>query len=137
MNIWMKFKKESPFGTKEQDLENVTEIHFNFKSTPWENRIAFESDVEGSGCVYDLKDIDEFEACDNVITKKEDLLNVRNEIIDSIDDVNDYLEDDEGISCVDISCMKKSVLKRLENALDIMNEILDSLGINEDYVFDR
>jgi hypothetical protein len=134
MKVWMKFKEDA-FDGAEQELEHVTEIHFNFEGV-WKNRIAFESDIECSGCVYDLSEIDEFEALDDIVVMKPDLLNIRNEIIDSIDDINDYLRDDENISCLDIGCMKESVLRRLENALGIMNEFLDSLGINEDYESD-
>lgn len=51
------------------------------------------------------------------------LFKVRDEIIDCVDDVNDYLIDATGQD------MNKSVLKRLKNALDIINEIRKDLDI--------
>ena len=42
-------------------IENVTEIHFCYPSTLGK-RIAFESDVEGTGCTYSVEDVIEFEA---------------------------------------------------------------------------
>lgn len=42
-------------------LENITEIHYQYPSVVG-LRIAFESDIEGTGYVYDVEDILEFEA---------------------------------------------------------------------------
>ena len=42
-------------------LENITEIHYRYESAI-ANRIAFESDVEGTGMTMALEDIFEFEA---------------------------------------------------------------------------
>lgn len=39
-------------------LHNVTEIHWNYRP----GRVAFESDVHGTGITYDTQDIAEFEA---------------------------------------------------------------------------
>jgi len=66
---------------------------------------------------------------DEVVKKK--LLNIRNEIIDAINDVEDHLQDYEEGAIVYV------VVKRLSNALDLMNEYLKGLGIEEDYVPDN
>lgn len=127
MNIWMKFKP-SVYGGVEQELENITEIHFNFKEMAVRpDRIAFESDIEGTGNVYDLSDIDEFEAVDvfNDVEERRPILDARNELIDCIDDINDFIRK---------SSMKDSVVSRLSNALDLLNEFLTKHGIDEDYV---
>ena len=41
-----------------QILHNVTEIHWNYR----EGRVAFESDIHGTGITYDTQDVIEFEA---------------------------------------------------------------------------
>ena len=41
-----------------QWLRNVTEIHWNYR----QGRIAFESDIHGTGITYDTQDVVEFEA---------------------------------------------------------------------------
>ena len=53
--------KHKDFG--EIVIENVTEIHFCYPS-PMGKRIAFESDIEGTGCTYDVADVIEFEAAE-------------------------------------------------------------------------
>lgn len=57
VRIVMKMKS----GT-EQVLENITEIHYNYHQVMGGIRIAFESDIDGHGCSYDITEIDEFEA---------------------------------------------------------------------------
>jgi len=47
------------FGTV--NLKHVTEIHYLY-SFPLGNRVAFESNIEGDGVVYDVGDVLEFEA---------------------------------------------------------------------------
>jgi len=65
-----------------------------------------------------------------MVEEKEVLLNVRDEIVDSIDDIEDYLHDyDDGV-------MVNKVLSRLVNALELVNEVLEEKGIHEDYVPD-
>ena len=45
-------------------LSNITEIHYRYPAgwTGAPDRIAFESDIDGTGYTYDLADIKEFEA---------------------------------------------------------------------------
>jgi len=45
-------------------LSNITEIHYRFPARCYGDpeRIAFESDIDGTGCTYDIADIAEFEA---------------------------------------------------------------------------
>lgn len=49
----------------DQVLNNVTEIHYNYERVPgsghYTNRIAFESDIHGTGVTYDREEIYEFE----------------------------------------------------------------------------
>ena len=45
-----------------QVLRNVTEIHYGYPSVQKRKRIAFESDIHGTGCTYEVNDINEFEA---------------------------------------------------------------------------
>ena len=51
-------------GTRDTVLHNITEIHYcypkGYRAAP--DRIAFESDIDGTGQTYDLADIREFEA---------------------------------------------------------------------------
>jgi len=45
-------------------LSNITEIHYRYPKSyaARPERIAFESDIDGTGYTYDLADIKEFEA---------------------------------------------------------------------------
>lgn len=49
----------------EQTLHNVTEIHYNYETASGSGchteRIAFESDIHGTGVVYDREHVYEFE----------------------------------------------------------------------------
>lgn len=46
-------------------LRNVTEIHLGYETLMPEPRIAFESDVQGTGVTYAVSEIEEFEtACE-------------------------------------------------------------------------
>lgn len=59
--VKIKFSETSPYfksGTKEETLENITEVHYNYDRN---GRIAFGSDVDGTGYTYALADIAEFE----------------------------------------------------------------------------
>lgn len=57
------------------------------------------------------------------------LFKARDEIIDCVDDVNDYLVDTSG------QAMDHSVIRRLENALSIIDEIRKDLDIpDRDYL---
>lgn len=57
------------------------------------------------------------------------LFKARNEIIDCVDDVNDYLIDTSG------QAMDHSVIRRLENVLAIIEEIRKDMDIpDRDYV---
>lgn len=51
--------KHKDFG--EVVIENITEIHYCYPS-PMGKRIAFESDIDGTGYTYDVADVIEFEA---------------------------------------------------------------------------
>jgi len=59
--VWMKFRASSPFGECEQTLRNVTEIHYNYHVGLMGVCIAFESDILGTGCTYEMAYIKEFE----------------------------------------------------------------------------
>lgn len=75
VRVEMRFSKNSIFGPQVQTLHNVTEIHYNFydgntgpngtipskHEVNFESRIAFESDVHGTGVGYQISDIAEFE----------------------------------------------------------------------------
>jgi len=60
MNVKIKFHEGGTFGKANTTLYNVTEVHYNYPSLD-NNRVAFESDVHGTGCTYDCTDIHEFE----------------------------------------------------------------------------
>ncbi len=62
MKVKIKFSRESLFyknNIKGQVWERITEIHFNYDGR---KRIAFESDIDGTGASFDVSDIEEFEA---------------------------------------------------------------------------
>jgi len=53
---------------REEIMENITEIHYNFPSimlTELGTRIAFESDIDATGSTHRMCDIVEFEAIEN------------------------------------------------------------------------
>ncbi len=56
--------KHKDFG--EVVIENVTEIHYCYPS-PMGKRIAFESDIDGTGCTYPVEDVIEFEAAEQSV----------------------------------------------------------------------
>lgn len=58
--------------------------------------------------------------------EKVSFLIIRDDLIDVIDDVSDFVPDSVN--------MKNSILKRLSNALDYVNELIDKLGIGRDYI---
>ena len=60
MYVTVRFTQMSIYPTKVVILRNVTEIHYNYKSR-LHKRIAFESDIHGTGATYDIDDIAEFE----------------------------------------------------------------------------
>ena len=51
----------APLKDRTQVMHNVTEIHYGYSSSFKQKRIAFESDIHGTGCTYNVCDIDEFE----------------------------------------------------------------------------
>ena len=64
MKIRVKLNKN--LGAKDRKItyRNVTEIHYCYPSVTSElhgKKIAFESDIHGTGCTWHLADIDEFE----------------------------------------------------------------------------
>lgn len=64
MDVKIYFKKGSLYGDKPEILRNVTEIHYNYSPDIHRNdpKIAFESDIEGTGITYDIAHIEQFEA---------------------------------------------------------------------------
>jgi hypothetical protein len=56
--------KHKDFG--EIVIENVTEIHYCYPSAIGKS-IAFESDVDGTGCTYPVSDVIEFEATQQTV----------------------------------------------------------------------
>jgi hypothetical protein len=69
LKVHIKFSKSGLFKGREQVSRNVTEIHYNYQHSPAYNglthkelRVAFESDIHGTGVTYALSDIEEFEA---------------------------------------------------------------------------
>ena len=58
--VLLKLGERYNFATEE--LEDVTEIHFNYDTVLEEKSIAFESDILGTGITYYIKDVKEFEA---------------------------------------------------------------------------
>lgn len=62
-DVLIKFKESSPFGAVEETRYNVTEIHCFYKSVGGErDRIAFESDIHGTGGTLRMDYIEEYEA---------------------------------------------------------------------------
>jgi hypothetical protein len=54
----------NPPYSGEAILRNVTEIHYNYNADTvpvLSGRIAFESDIHGTGIVYAMKDVREFQ----------------------------------------------------------------------------
>ena len=69
-NVRIKFKRNSPQGEIEETRNNVTEIHYGYNDLLGEcTRVAFESDVHGTGGTIEIKHIKEFEA--RIAIKKE------------------------------------------------------------------
>ena len=62
--IQITFKRYSIFKGAKEKLENITEIHYNYKSITEKrsDRIAFESIIDNTGYTYCIHDIEEFEA---------------------------------------------------------------------------
>ena len=60
MNVKINFTKQSIFRGEKTTLHNVTEVHYNYLSLD-KDRVAFESDIQGTGCTYHIADIAEFE----------------------------------------------------------------------------
>jgi hypothetical protein len=68
MDIRIKFKKDI-FGRVEITLENITEIHYNYKNQDqYSHSVAFESDIDSTGYTYPIDTIEEFEALVKVPT---------------------------------------------------------------------
>jgi hypothetical protein len=62
VKVW--FNNGSPYQEKDPViLENITEIHYNYPEIVKDHpRIAFESDIDGTGYTYMIGEIREFEA---------------------------------------------------------------------------
>lgn len=58
MKVKIYFKKNSPYGKQIEFLDDVIEIHYNYKSVMKEPRIAFE--MKGTGITYQISHIEEF-----------------------------------------------------------------------------
>jgi hypothetical protein len=58
-DVRLVFTEESLYEQKEEVLKNITEIHYCYRGR---KKIAFESDIDKTGCTYLLSDIKEFEA---------------------------------------------------------------------------
>lgn len=58
-DVRIKYKLESPWPGDEEIRHNITEIHYRYDG---ENKVAFESDIHGTGGTVWLQDIEEFEA---------------------------------------------------------------------------
>ena len=73
MKVNIKFKKNSPFKGKSDEYRNVTEIHYNYadgkkfgedrKEADFcgDHRVAFESEIHGTGITQVIGYIEEFE----------------------------------------------------------------------------
>ena len=64
MTVRVKFNANSPFGDKQEIFENITEVHYNYKQMgigKETNRVAFESDIHGTGTTQPIEEIQEFE----------------------------------------------------------------------------
>ena len=59
MKITIIFKKSSIFEGRTVTLRNITEIHYNYPFST-EKRVAFESDIHGTGDTHNVSDIEEF-----------------------------------------------------------------------------
>lgn len=63
MCVRIKFSATSPFGSaRPTTLHNITEIHYNYPDGRLRRRVAFESDIHGTGVTYDIQEVAEFEA---------------------------------------------------------------------------
>lgn len=61
VKVVIQFEIASRFSGQTVTLRNVTEIHYNYPSASPGSRVAFESDIHGTGITYDVDDILEFE----------------------------------------------------------------------------
>ena len=65
VRIWFADSSDSAkAGQRDIVLHNITEIHYRYPKSyaARPERVAFESDIDGTGYTYDLADIKEFEA---------------------------------------------------------------------------
>ena len=51
----VKYHKNSPYTN--ESFENITEVHYLYKSPLKEKRVALESDIDSTGWTRDLKEI--------------------------------------------------------------------------------
>lgn len=58
MKVLIKFADEYQYP--DSVLRNVTEIHYRYNSVSNVDKIAFESDIHGTGITYAVSDIREF-----------------------------------------------------------------------------
>ena len=61
---WARGSSQAAAGEVSLVIGNITEIHYRYPKSyaARPERIAFESDIDGTGYTYDLADIKEFEA---------------------------------------------------------------------------
>jgi len=59
MRVKIHLTEGSIYPEKVVILRNVTEIHYRYPSS--HERVAFESDIHGTGTTYDIEDVAEFE----------------------------------------------------------------------------
>ena len=63
IDVQVKFSQDGAFHGAETTFHNITKIHYGYESLLGVGtRIAFESDVHGTGNTYDISDIAEFES---------------------------------------------------------------------------
>jgi hypothetical protein len=70
MKVAIKYNEKHTNRVKEEILNNVTEIHYNFPSVI-SGRIAFESDIHNTGCLRAIDEIEEFETIPQMEKAKE------------------------------------------------------------------
>ena len=64
MRVKIKFKTDSPYyqhGEKERIIDNITEVHYSYKSPLEWKSTAFESDINQTGFTLRNDYIEEFE----------------------------------------------------------------------------
>lgn len=64
MRVWVRWSEECPWYKEQPErvFRNVTEIHWRYPGAPTHTRVAFESNIHGTGMTYIVEWIAEFEA---------------------------------------------------------------------------